>query len=283
MTRPEIVAACWTTAGDATSIAGLEVSPEKIGDRISAAADAGFAGFGLVHHDLEVYRATGGEWKTLRSMLDDAGFRYVELEFLVDWWLPEAERAASDATLALLLEAAEALGAYDVKLGPAVDGSPLDVDRYAENLHRVGAAFAETGTIVGMEFMPFSNIPTLKAGLEVVERAGHPNAGLMIDLWHVLRGGGTYEEIAELPLDVVKGVELNDAAAEQVGTGLDDTILRRRLCGEGDFDIAGFVDVMRSIGWEGPWGLEILSETYRRRPLREAVRDAYLTTERYLV
>ena len=141
---------------------------------------------------------------------------------------------------------------------------------------------AETGTIVSMEFMPFSTIATLAAGLDVVERADHPNAGLMVDLWHLQRSGATYDELAAVPLSRVTGVELSDAAAEQVGTGLEDTVLRRRLCGEGDFDIAGFVATMRAMGWDGPWGLEILSETYRRRPLVEAVRDAYLTTAPYL-
>jgi hypothetical protein len=36
------------------------------------------------------------------------------------------------------------------------------------------------------------------------------------------------------------------------------------------------------MGWEGPWGLEILSETYRRRPVAEAIPDAYATTARFL-
>ncbi len=282
MTTPEIVAACWTTAGDATSLPGLEVSPESFGDRIAAAAGAGFAGLGFVHHDLAAYLAGGGDWRTLRQLIDDHGIRLVELEFLSDWWLPAGQRSRSDADLRLLLDAAEALGAYDVKVGPAIDGSLLEPDRYAENLHRVAAAFAETGTIVSMEFMPFSNIPTLAAGLDVVERADHPNAGLMVDLWHLQRSGATYDELAAVPLSRVKGVELSDAAAEQVGPGLEDTVLRRRLCGEGDFDVAGFVSTLRAMGWDGPWGLEILSETYRRRPMVEAVRDAYVTTAAYL-
>ena len=66
------------------------------------------------------------------------------------------------------------------------------------------------------------------------------------------------------------------------GDGYEDTVLRRALCGEGDFPVEEFIGTLRSIGWEGPWGLEILSESYRRRPVDEAVRDAYATTARYL-
>ncbi len=283
MAPPEIVAACWTTAGEAAPWPGLEVSPLLLVDRVAAAADAGFAGVGLVHHDLAAYLASGGDLRTLRGAIDDAGLRYVELEFLSDWWLPVEQRTGSDATLRLLLEAASALGAYEVKVGPALDGSAYDPDRYAEQLARVGAAFADTGTAVSVEFMPFSNLPTLAAAVDLVERADRPNVGLMIDIWHLERGSGTLAELAEVPLHLIKAVELNDGPAQPEGTGYEDTVLRRRLCGEGDFAVTEFVATLRSMGWQGPWGLEILSEVYRRRPLTEALADAFATTSRFLV
>jgi sugar phosphate isomerase/epimerase len=33
----------------------------------------------------------------------------------------------------------------------------------------------------------------------------------------------------------------------------------RRLPGDGDFDIAGFVAAVRATGFRGPWGVEVLS------------------------
>jgi sugar phosphate isomerase/epimerase len=279
---PEIVAACWTTAGDAAPMPGLEVSPVSLAHRIEAAAGAGFAGVGLVHHDLAAYQAAGGDLGTLRGIIDYSGVKYVELEFLSDWWLPVTERAASDATMRLLLDAADQLGAYELKIGPALDGSTYDADRYAEQLNRVAAAFTETGTAVSLEFMPFSNVPTLAAAVDLVERTDHPNAGLMIDIWHMERGSGTSAELAQVPVRLIKAVELNDGSAQPEGTGYEDTVLRRRLCGEGDFAVAEFISTLRSMGWQGPWGLEILSEVYRRRPMVEAVSDAFATTARFL-
>ena len=52
---------------------------------------------------------------------------------------------------------------------------------------------------------------------------------------------------------------------------------RRRLCGEGAFDLQGCIRALRAAGWTGPWGVEILSEAFRRLPVREAAAAAFAT------
>ena len=278
MTSVDLIAACWTTAGDAVPLDGMNDSPLSLPERIVAAAAAGFTGFGIVHNDLAAYLARGGSLKQLRHRLDDAGLRYVELEFLTDWWRPAAVRQAADEVLRLLLDAAEPLAAHHVKIGPDIEHPDFDLGQYAEQFHRVSDAFAQVGTAVAFEFMPFSNVATLAQGLEMVRAAGHPNGGLMIDLWHLMRGSGTLEELSRVPVRFIKGIELDDGDATQVGTGYEDTVLRRKLCGHGEFPVVEFIRTVESIGWTGPWGVEILSEQYRKRPMPGAVADAFATT-----
>ena len=57
MSPVDLIAACWTTAGDAVPLDGRQDSPLSLPERISAASDAGFAGFGIVHNDLANYLA----------------------------------------------------------------------------------------------------------------------------------------------------------------------------------------------------------------------------------
>ncbi|MFF5114165.1 sugar phosphate isomerase/epimerase family protein [Streptosporangium sp. NPDC000509] len=279
MPHPDLLATCWTTAGDAVPLPGRDASPIPLPVRIEQAARAGFAGFGLMHVDLEEFLRTS-DLPTLRRILDDNGIRHLELEFLTDWWLDEEERAESDRVLDLLVKASEALGPHHVKIGPDITGGPYDLERSAAGFHRVSEAFAQAGTAVALEFMPFSNIDTLARAVELVTTAGHPAGGLMLDLWHVERGAATFEELARLPIDLIKGVELDDGAAEQIGDGYTDTVLRRRLCGQGDFRVTEFIGLLRDLGWSGPWGVEILSETYRVRPLESALPEAYTTAAR---
>ena len=58
----------------------------------------------------------------------------------------------------------------------------------------------------------------------------------------------------------------------------DLTINHRQLCGEGSFDIAGFLKCMRDIGYDGPYGIEVLSEKLRPLTLDETTKRVYDTT-----
>ena len=59
-----------------------------------------------------------------------------------------------------------------------------------------------------------------------------------------------------------------------VGTLFEDTVHRRRYCGEGAFDLTGRIKALRAAGWTGPWGVEILSDEHRSLPVRPALRRA---------
>ena len=77
---------------------------------------------------------------------------------------------------------------------------------------------------------------------------------------------------------MIFGVELDDAAAEMVGSEFEDTVNHRLLCGEGSFDLRGLVAVLRDKGFDGPWGVEILSSSFRQLPVAQAVKLAAEST-----
>ncbi len=131
------------------------------------------------------------------------------------------------------------------------------------------------GTRVAIEAMPFSAIATVLMGVEIIDAADHPAAGLIIDAWHVFRADTALSDLsAALRPQHVFGVELNDAAPEIVGTLFEDTVERRLLCGEGCFDLPGLIAVLRDKGFDGPWGVEILSSSFRELPVAQAVKLA---------
>ena len=99
-------------------------------------------------------------------------------------------------------------------------------------------------------------------------------------MWHTERAGPP-AELAAVPLRHIVGVELNDADADQVGTLFEDTANRRRLCGEGAFDLQGCTGAPRR-RLDRALGVEILSEAFRQLPVREAVAAAFATAEAQL-
>jgi sugar phosphate isomerase/epimerase len=276
MPDQDLLATCWTTAGDAAPLRGDERSPLPLRERVEAVAAAGFRGIGLLHVDLVVAEREHG-LAGIRSLLDDNGLVHLELELLTDWWADGPRRRRSDEVRGRLLEAAGALGARHVKVAPDVSGEPWDHDRWVAEFAGLAEDARQAGTRVGLEFLPWSNIRTVHDGLRLVQDAGHDAGGLIIDVWHTERAGTPPAELAAVPLRHIVGVELNDADADQVGTLFEDTVNRRRLCGEGAFDLQGCIRALRAAGWTGPWGVEILSEAFRRLPVREAAAAAFAT------
>ena len=121
-------------------------------------------------------------------------------------------------------------------------------------------------------------IRTLPETLEMLRGADAKNGGIMIDLWHMVKLGVSYEEVARIPSKYLLGIEINDGTLRCPWSLHEDTINHRRLCGEGEFDIKGFVHRMLKAGYDGPWGIEVLSRDLRKLSLEEAATRAFSTT-----
>ena len=281
----DLLATCWTWAGDAAPARGDEKSPIDMSTRVKAVSEAGWEGVGIAHADVAVVRDSVG-LPALKAMLDDHGIRHVELEFISNWWATGDERLASDKVRRELFEAAAALGVTTIKVGAELGsfgkagGAPID--HFASSFNDLATDAGNHGVRVALEPMPMSNIMTIADGAALVKDVANASGGLVVDTWHIGRANTPFSELPKiLPMEYVFVVELDDADAEVVGSLWDDTINQRRLPGEGVLDTAAFVAAMHQAGWRGHWGVEIISEEQRQRPLDEAVslaRSATLAT-----
>lgn len=283
----DILATCWTWAGDAAPARDVETSPVDIERRISAVSKAGWQGVGIVHADLEAIDATLG-LPTLKSMLDDNGLSIVELEFITNWWTDGEMKKESDRVRNELFAAAEVLGAKTVKTGAQLEsfgagGDTVPLDLFAEKFDQLATAAGERGLRVAMEPMPMSNIKTIDLGAQFIGDIANPHGGLVVDTWHVARGGTDYSTLPTiLPMDHVFVVEIDDAPAEPSGSLWDDTVDRRQNPGEGDLDTVSFVEAMAKAGWTGHWGVEVIGEAQRRLEVEDAVTQTANSTRAVL-
>ena len=124
--------------------------------------------------------------------------------------------------------------------------------------------------------MPFAMIQTLEDSLKMVE--GAANGGIALDLWHIVKLKIPYDKVTRIPLSRITSIEINDGTFEAPWSLHEDTINHRRLCGEGEFDVKGFVESMLKAGYRGPWGIEVLSQELRTKPLEELTTRSFQTT-----
>jgi sugar phosphate isomerase/epimerase len=280
MSDIELLALYWTVSGPADVHVGREWSLFEWRDRCAEAARVGFAGLGLWHADIE-HQLETRTLEEMKRMLDDAGLRYLQVEFLQDFWVAKGDplREASDARRKLLFETAAAFDAHHIKVGN-IPGTPGELDQLTE-------AFAELceeaknhcDSKVAYEFMPFDvNVNTLDTAIALVEDAAAANGGLAIDTWHMAKLGITPDDLRRVPLEYLTWIELSDGQFENMEDPIDEVVNHRRLPGEGEFDIPAYVEVCRELGYAEPWGVEVLSEELRSLPIEEEFQRAYETT-----
>ncbi|KXF52850.1 xylose isomerase [Rhodococcus sp. SC4] len=272
---PELLAACWTSAGDVMPARGSDRSPVPIRERIEAVAQTGYTGFGLTRPDLVAARETVGLGEVAK-MLADNGIHHVQLEWITNWWTTGEARAVSDQVRRDLFEAAPILGVDNIKVGADDDGAPVTRDVLCEQFDALASDGAAAGVKIAFENTPFSHhVKTTEQAAQFVKDVANPNGGLILDIWHAFRGGTDYDTLPQLvPVQFVFGVELDDGWSTVRGTDLEDTFDNRVPCGEGEFNVPKFINAVRRIGFDGAWGVEHMSQEFRQLPITDALTRA---------
>ena len=228
------------------------VSPELAEDPaalVTAAADAGWAGVGTWFDPASWTDATTRE---VKRRLDDSGLVPVDVEVIRLG--PDGDHG--DA----IVDAAAELGASNVLAISSFDDPAQTADRLAQLCDRA----EPTGVRVCLEFMRFTAVRNLADALDVVSRAAHPSAGILIDLLHVARSGTTFDEIAAADPRLFPYVQWCDAPAEPAGWStreiITDALDARSAPGEGGLDVMPFE---RLFAPEVPFSMEVRSKALR--------------------
>ena len=280
----DLIALYWTTSGPVEVHFGREWSLFDLRDRCEQAARVGFRGIGLWHADLE-HVLESRTLREVRSLVDEYGLDQLELEFLGDWFLDPSDerRKAADERRALLFGAAAELPAHHIKVGNIV-GTECELPRIVESFAELCADAARyTDAKIVYEFMPYDvQVNDVDTALEVVEGADAPNGALAFDTWHLGKLRLESDDLRRIPSRFLGWVELCDGPYEYAEDRLDEVINRRQLPGEGEFPVAEYVAVFRELGYDGPWGVEVLSEELRNLPIDQIFDRAYETTSAQL-
>ncbi len=218
-------------------------------DRVAAAASAGFAGIGLTVTDYVRLRDEGWSDAQLQSVLVEHGVALDEIEGM---WLDGSRRYED-----VVCQMADAFGSSHVHVFPPHTGTVVDA---TNEFGRMCDLCAEHGLRAAIEFLPFTNIPDVRAALEIVERADRPNGGLCVDTWHHFRGTVEWEALEAMPPARVVSVQVNDGkSVPAIDDYLEDTMSNRLIPGDGEFALGRFVQVLDEIGVDVPYSIEIMS------------------------
>ena len=243
-------------------------------ERLAAAAAAGFAGIGLYLYEYERLRDEEGRSAAdLVAAFDRHGLCLAELEALKGWWAVDGQAAADSAhAQSLAFEMAEVLGArYMQVIGPYDCSFDQAVTQFAGLCDRA----AEHGLLVGIEWLPYTNIATAADAQRIVDAAGRPNGGYCADIWHHTRGANDLEMLRALDGERIFAVQMDDGPlAPTIDDYKADCLAYRMPPGEGEFDCVGFIRLMQSLGVTAPISLEVASTALWALPAAQTARRA---------
>jgi len=207
----------------------LDVGPLPF---VEMAAEIGYAAVGL-----RLYPAFPGSlfyeiptgsalMRAMRAALDDTGLAVYDIEFV------PIDAAFDPASLKPVLDSAAELGAKRL----SVCGDDPEPARLVEKFAAVCDLAASAGMGVDIELMPWRTVGTLQAAAAVVQEAGRPNGGVLVDALHLSRSGGVPEDLRALPREAIRSAQLCDAPAARPATS--DALIRearggRLLPGDG--------------------------------------------------
>lgn len=247
-------------------------------DVVDAAAAGGFGRISIWQSQLEMDRKAGMSVADMREYLGERDVRVHEVEPILSWIpvdaLPEYAVSVASVPPEVFLDWAVELGAPTV-LATDGFGAGCTLPALAESFGRLCDRASDRGLEVKFEFLPWALAPDARTANRMLDLADRPNAGLMIDTWHVLRGPTDAAQLEALDGRRVKGVQLSDGPAQPVLAELPlDAMHHRCMPGQGAAGVVEIVRILDRIGSTAPLGVEVFSDALNARSNEEVGREA---------
>jgi sugar phosphate isomerase/epimerase len=242
-------------------------------EQIAAAGAAGYEHIGVDIPSVLAHAEAGVPASALVDALAAAGVTPYELNFLAV--IPDGD--ASRAGLDVALEVFDALGAQwlqSVVMGPVDDG-------VVAVMRDAAIALADRGGRLAVEYLPNYPVCSIRDVLELGRAVGAPGLGVCVDAHHFFRGPDTFADFDALPDAELAFLQFCDALPlGEMDLG-DAMVNGRAMPGDGEFPLDEFCSHAVDRGFDGVVSVEILSSTWRARPLDEFARTSLDTTRAY--
>lgn len=243
-------------------------------EKIEAIAAAGFTGIEIFEQD---FVADIRPPREVGARIRAAGLEILLFQPFRDFeGLPGRLRAKAFDRIERKFDLMQELGAELVLVCSSTHPEALGgIDRAAADFAVLGERAARRGLRVGYEALAWGrHVSDHRDAWEVVRRADHASVGLILDSFHSLARGIPSDTIRRIPGDRIFFVQLADAPK------IDMDLLHwsrhfRNMPGEGDLDVAGFLQAVLAAGYAGPISLEIFNDQFRGSHARSVARDGH--------
>lgn len=235
-----------------------------IEEQIRVAAEAGYQGLEPWLSDIDAFTARGGTLPDLRRRLADAGLRVVGA--IAFWKWADEDPAVRSQGLELArreMGTLAAIGGTCAAAPPFGNVAAVSLDAFAERYAALCEAGRAAGVVPLLELWGHApRLSTLAEVLYVAAASGRADARLLLDVYHLYKGGSAFDSLRLLSGSAIGLFHVNDYPAQPPRAEIQD---RHRVWpGHGVAPLAEIAGTLRQIGYGGFLSVELFNPDYWR-------------------
>jgi sugar phosphate isomerase/epimerase len=243
------------------------IRPTPLLDKIRIAGSLGYQAIEPWNDEVNEYLRGGGTLDDLRKALADAGLKVVSMIALHGWITADGDEYAKvQQECRARMDQTAALGSPTIVASPP--RVPVDIPRAIARFAELLELGRQAGVRPSMEFLGFAeHVKTLALAWAIASGSGDPNATIVADVFHLIRGGGKIDDLLTIDGSALSIFHINDVpATPDPLTQMDE---HRVMVGEGTADLPRVIANLRTIGFRGPLSLELFNRALWERDPRE--------------
>jgi sugar phosphate isomerase/epimerase len=233
------------------------IRPTPLLEKIRVAGRAGYRAIEPWNDEVDEYLKLGGTMTELKKALADAGLKVVSVIALHSWVTTEGDTYAKalDECRRRMDQAVQLASPYIVASPPQ---EVVDLGHATRRFAELMAIGKSMGVIPSMEFLGFvDGIKNVGSAWTIARGTGDAQATVVADVFHMIRGGGSVDDLLQLTGDRLANFHINDVPSTP--NPLTQTDYDRVMVGEGIADLRKVIANLRKIGYRGPLSLELFN------------------------
>jgi sugar phosphate isomerase/epimerase len=236
----------------------------SVPEQIDVAGKAGYQGLEPWIGDLEKYVAGGGDLKNLAKRLRDYGLTVESAIGFAEWIVDDDARRRKGLEQARRdMDLVAKIGGKRLAAPPAgaVDQANLNLLQAAERYAALAKIGADLGVTPQVEVWGFSkSLSRVGEAAQVALESGRPEACLLLDVYHLHKGGSGFGCVNLLGPKAFGVFHVNDYPAKPDRAALTDA--QRVYPGDGVAPLTKFFRDLHALGFRGMLSLEVFNPGY---------------------
>ena len=249
---------------------------QKLGlvKEIELAAQVGYQGIEPWISTIEDYTKSGGSLKDVKKRLDDLGLSVESAIGFSEWLVDDDARRAKGMERARYeLDLVAQLGGKRLAAPPAgATNTPgLDLLQAAERYRALLELGDQAGVVPQLELWGHSkNFYRLGQCVCTAIETGHPKACVLVDIFHLHKGGSDFHGLKLLGENAVQVLHMNDYPSDPPRDKINDSF--RVYPGDGSAPVTDILRLLKATGGRTVLSLELFNRTYWEQDGQEVVR-----------